>query len=422
MITKVKNIANTEDKKRLLGNFVSLSVLQVFTYILPLITFPYLVKVLGVEKFGLVAFATSFISFFNILVDYGFNLSATREIAVNRVDKDKITEIYSSVITIKLILIVISLMILSIIVYSFDKFKTHEMLYFIAFIIVIGQALFPVWYFQGMEKMKYIIMVNIASKVMFTIAIFVFVHKESDYLLVPLLTGLGSLVGSIYALYIVRKQFNQKFKYQSLTTLKKYFKDSSQFFLSRVSVSVYTSANTFVLGFFTNNTMIGYYAIAEKIYQALQGVYSPIIQTIYPYLSSTKNYYAYKKLFQIVVSINLLVVIFILSLHVSILDIIFNVKSIEINNVLSILIMSSILHIPAILLGYPLLAAFGFPKYANLTVVQSSLVHIVGLGWLAITNNINIYSVSIMVVLTEATVFLTRFYYAKKMKLIFKGV
>ena len=92
MIKKIKNIVNTEYKKRLLGNFFSLSVLQVFTYILPLITFPYLVKVLGVDKFGLVMFAQAFLMFFNILTDYGFDLSATREVSIHRDNKEKLTE------------------------------------------------------------------------------------------------------------------------------------------------------------------------------------------------------------------------------------------------------------------------------------------------------------------------------------------
>ena len=113
MINKIKNMVNSEDKKRLASNFFSLSVLQVFTYVLPLLTLPYLVRVLGVETFGLVAFATAFITFFNILVDYGFNLSATREVSIHRENKDKITEIYSSVLSIKFILIFVSLIILS---------------------------------------------------------------------------------------------------------------------------------------------------------------------------------------------------------------------------------------------------------------------------------------------------------------------
>lgn len=196
-----------------------------------------MVRVLGDETFGLVAFATAFIIFFNILVDYGFNLSATREVSIHRENKDKITEIYSSVLAIKFILIFVSLMILSFIVFTFEKFSCHKELYFITFLSVIGQALFPIWYFQGMEKMKYI---TIFSKVVFTIAIFIFVNEESDYLIVPLLNGLGILIGSLYALYIIKKDFNQ-----SIETIKLHFNDSSQFFLSRVSVSIYTSANAF---------------------------------------------------------------------------------------------------------------------------------------------------------------------------------
>ena len=177
MINKVKKTINSGENKRLLGNFFSLSILQIFSYVLPLLTLPYLVRILGVETFGLISFATAFIIFFNILVDYGFNLSATREISVHRENKKKTTEIYSSVLTIKFILIILSFIILSFIVFIFEKFNSHIELYFITFISVIGQAFFPIWYFQGMEKMRYITIINISSKVIFTMAIFIFVHK-----------------------------------------------------------------------------------------------------------------------------------------------------------------------------------------------------------------------------------------------------
>ncbi|MBE0515259.1 oligosaccharide flippase family protein [Sulfurimonas sp.] len=421
MITKIKSLTNSPDKKRLMSNFFSLSILQAFTYILPLLTLPYLVRVLGVELFGLVMFAQAFIMFFNILVDYGFNLSATREISIHRDNKEKITEIFSSVMMIKFILIGVSFVILSIIVVSFEKFSSHWELYCLTFLWVIGQAMFPIWYFQGLERMKYITIVNIISKLIFTIAIFIFIQEESDYILVPLLNGLGFMVGGVISLWIAYRQFNQKFKPQSIQTMMIHFKDSSQFFLSRVSVSIYTSANAFVLGLFTSNTMVGYYSIAEKLYQAMQGLYHPIVNTIYPYLAKSKNILFYYKLFIVIFIINIIGVMFVYLFSKEIIDILFNITDVEVNTILLILVTSSILHVPAILLGYPLLAAFGYPKYANLTVIQSSLVHLTGLGILSFFGMISIYSVAVMVLITETTVFFTRLHYSKKTGLILKG-
>lgn len=418
MINRIKNIANTEDKKRLLSNFFSLSVLQVFSYVLPLLTLPYLVRVLGVETFGLVSFATAFIAFFNIIVDYGFNLSATREVSIHRENKDKITEIYSSVLAIKFILIFVSLIILSFIVFTFEKFGSHSMLYFITFISVIGQALFPIWYFQGMERMKYITIINISSKVVFTIAIFVFVHEESDYLIVPLLTGLGALLGSLYSLYIIKKDFNQSFVWQNIETIKFYFKDSSHFFLSRVSVSIYTSANAFVLGLFTNNTVVGYYSIAEKLYIAMQSLYGPITQALYPYVAKEKNIKLFKKIFYGVVGLNILGVVFLYFFGEYIFTFLFTQEiGIESINIFNIFLIANLIVVPSILIGYPFLGALGFSNYANKSVINGSIVHLLGLTILILMDNITIYNVAFMIIITELLVLGLRTFWIKENKL-----
>jgi len=418
LITKIKNTVNTEDKKRLLSNFFSLSILQAFTYILPLLTLPYLVRVLGVDKFGLVMFAQSFIMFFAILVDYGFNLSATREIAIHRDNKEKLTEIFSSVMMIKFILIGVSFVILSIIVFSFEKFSSDWELYYLTFLWVIGQALFPIWYFQGQERMKYITIVNVASKLIFTIAIFIFIQNENDYILVPIVNGFGFIVGGILSLWIVNKNFNQKFELQSYQTMLVHFKDSSQFFLSRVSVSIYTSANAFVLGLFTDTTTVGYYSIAEKLYMAMQGFYAPITQTLYPYVAKERNIKLFKKIFYAVVSLNILGIVFLYFFGEYIFTLLFTQQiGGESIKVFNILLIANLIVVPSILIGYPFLGALGFARYANKSVINGSIIHLLGLTLLAITNTITIYNVALMIIITELVVLGLRTFWIKENKL-----
>lgn len=418
MLKKIKNKINTQEKKRLVSNFFSLSVLQVFTYILPLITLPYLVRVLGTEKFGLVMFAQAFIIFFHIFVDFGFSLSATREIAIHRDNKQKITEIFSAVMSIKVILIFISFIMLTLIVFFFDKFSNDWELYYLTFLWVIGQALFPIWYFQGIEKMKYITIVNIASRVIFTLLVFVVIQKESDYIYVPLVNGLGFIVGALISLWIVHKNFKQSFQFYNIEILKHYFLESAEFFWSRISLTLYTSSNAFVLGLFTNNTMVGYYSIAEKLYQAMQQIYQPIVQALYPYVAKHKNIKLFKKIFTLSVLVNILGIILLYFIGQYVFDLLFTTNIGEESlNVFYILLIAAMVVVPSILLGYPYLGALGYAKYANISVIYASIFHLLGLGALILSEQVTIYNVAFLVVATEVLVFLIRTYWIKRKKL-----
>ena len=268
-----------------MSNFFSLPVLQGANYILPLITLPYLVRVLGVEYFGLLAFATATVMYFQILTDYGFNLTATREISIHRDNKEKVIEIFSSVMTIKIILMFVSFFLLSILVFSFEKFSQDALVYFLTFGTVVGQVLFPVWFFQGMERMKYITYLNILSKVIFTIAIFVFVKEQSDFYLVPLLTSIGFLVAGIWSLYLIKKEFGVGFEVQTIDTIKHHLVEGWDIFVSMVFISMYRSSNIIILGLLTNNTIVGYYSIAEKVVKTLQTLQDVVGNTLFPYLS-----------------------------------------------------------------------------------------------------------------------------------------
>jgi len=281
----LRDFLNTPGKKRLMGNFLSLLFLQGANYIFPLITLPYLVRVLGPEKFGLIAFAQAFIRYFIILTDYGFTLSATKEISIYRDNKEKISKIFNSVIMIRIGFMLISFFILSFLVFTIPKFRVDWLIYFFTFGMVLGNVLFPVWFFQGMERMKYITSLNITAKLIFTTSIFIFIRKMQDYIYVPLISSLGSIIAGMLSLWIVYNNFKVNFTLPDFREIKYQLKEGWHIFISTVAISLYTTSNTFILGLFTNNTIVGYYSAAEKIIKASYGLLTPVSQTAYPYIS-----------------------------------------------------------------------------------------------------------------------------------------
>lgn len=289
MFSIVKRMLNKAEYKKILENIVSLTGLQFASYILPLITLPYLTYVLGPDRFGLTQYAISLITYFQMFTDYGFNLSATRELAIVREDKGKVSEIFNTVMFIKIILTVVSFIVLWAIVSFIPKFSADREVYLLTFGIVVGYVLFPTWLFQGMEYMKYTSILNIIGKVLFTVFIFVFIHQTSDYLLVPIINSFGYIVVGILGIYISLTKFDIKVSLPSIKSIKYHLREGWHVFLSTIAINMYTTTNTFLLGLLTNNTLVGYYSIAEKIINAVNGLFSPISQALYPYISRSVN-------------------------------------------------------------------------------------------------------------------------------------
>lgn len=272
-------------KRVLISNFSWLTGLQIARFILPLITFPYLVRVLGVEKYGLISFASAFVGYFLVLTEYGFKYSATKNISIHRNEPKAVSEIFCSTMIIKFSLCLVSILLLTIIVFSFSKFTLNWEIYFISFGVVVGDLLFPVWFFQGMEKMKYISLLSILSRLIFTVSIFILVRGEEDYLIVPMLTCLSIITSGIISQVIIWKYFNVKIIFPSKESILKELTDGFHLFLSRISVNIYTISNPFLLGLLTNNTMVGYYSAGEKIVKATMIPFSVLSQTIYPHMN-----------------------------------------------------------------------------------------------------------------------------------------
>jgi PST family polysaccharide transporter len=270
LIKQTYKMAQPHERAVVMNNVITLSVLQVITYLLPIIIIPYLFRVLGPEKFGLLAFAQAFVQYFMILTDYGFSISATKEISLCRNEHAKVCKAFSSVMIVKVALALSSLLILGIIVYFIPKFRNDWMVYILSFGTVLGSTLFPVWFFQGTEKMHYITNLNIIGGIIFALFIFIFVRKPQDYLLVPLVNSSVFLITGLLGQYIVLRRFRVSFKFEGYKNVHQQLRAGWDIFISIAAINAYTTTRVFILGLLTNNNITGFYSIAEKIANACQ--------------------------------------------------------------------------------------------------------------------------------------------------------
>ena len=270
LIKKTYHMAGPQEGKVVMKNVAFLSGLQAITYFLPIIVLPYLFRVLGPERFGLIAFAQAFTQYFMILTDYGFSVSATKEISLARDEHAKVCNIFSAVMTVKLALALMSLAILGVIVYFIPKFREEWLVYIFSFGAVGGNTLFPVWFFQGTEKMKYIAKLNILGEILYVAFIFLFVKGTADYLMVPLITSSVGLTTGLLGQYIVFRKFTVPFRFPGRTSIRQQLRAGWNVFISVVAINAYTNTRIFAVGLLTNNTTTGFYSIAERIANVAQ--------------------------------------------------------------------------------------------------------------------------------------------------------
>jgi PST family polysaccharide transporter len=276
--------------RRVVGNAASLISMQAAGFILPLITVPYLLRVLGPEYFGIIAFSQAVMAYFVVLNDYGFNLSATRELAICRDERRLKSELYFSVMAIKVALCMISLLTLCALVRYVPRFHVHSAVFYASFLIVIGNMLFPAWFFQGIEKLYWISVVNLIANVAFTLAIFLFVHTSSNFVLAAVIQSSGKLLAGILGVIILFASEDMELCRPTFAQMRHKLVDGWHLFLSQISVSLFLSSITVVLGFMRGMMEVGYFSAASRILNVGQAVMSAIGQSMYPHVCSLASH------------------------------------------------------------------------------------------------------------------------------------
>jgi len=273
-------------RKRLLENIFSLGALQAANYVLPLLILPYLAHVLGVEHLGLLAFAVALMQIFVVLTDYGFNLSASREASIRRDEPEALIKLFAAVTTLRLLFMMTGFIVLLGLINLVPKFEEHAWLFIASYVLVVGNAIFPLWLFQGLERLKIASLVQIASKLVSLSLVFLLVKAPEDVEMAAFLQGAGSLLAALLITpWIPGLIAHLKPAIPSFQDLKHQLCQGWHIFISTASINFYTSSNTFILGLIASPTAVGIYHIAEKTIRAVQYLFTPVSQAVYPHVS-----------------------------------------------------------------------------------------------------------------------------------------
>lgn len=284
--SEIKNqIAASKEGRTVFANFGYLSLLQVAGYVFPLISMPYLARVIGADGFGKIAFASAIVVWIQTISDWGFNLTATRDVAQNRDNKELVSIIFSNVLWARSILTLLSGIILLLVVLLVPYLRENADIIFVTFLLVPGYILFPEWFFQAIEKMKYTTFFNLFLKLVFTVAVFVFIHKREDYLIQPLLTTIGYLLCGIGALYLIFKKWGYTLYKPQWTEIFETIRNSTDVFVNNLMPNLYNSFSVMLLGFFGGSTANGIYDGGNRFPSIFYQFQSVLSRVFYPFLS-----------------------------------------------------------------------------------------------------------------------------------------
>lgn len=284
--SRLRRAGKSKNGKTLLANFTSLTVLQVAGYVFPLVTLPYLARVIGVANFGKIAFASSVMIWFQTVVDWGFNYSATREVARKRNDREALSRILSTVLQAKAGLMVAAFGVLLALTWCIPAFSAERQLLVFTFLLIPGHIMFPDWFFQGMQKMKYLTLFNLAAKALFTLLVFVVVRDRGDYVYHPLLTAAGYLAAGLIALHVITRRWHIRLRPQPVRATAEAVRASTDIFVNQIVPNIYNSFSVILLGMLCGHVANGLFDAGRKIALILQQVLGNISRTFFPFLAN----------------------------------------------------------------------------------------------------------------------------------------
>lgn len=363
-------------------NIKNLFMVQVISYLVPLLQLPYLSRVLGIDVFGLYVFSYSLISFLLIITNFGFDVFLPQKIASQKIEGIELNKIFTQTLIVRSFLFFITLIFLGFLFFLNRDFKENPNVAWAVAFAVFCNTYSLLWLYQAKECIHMYAKVTLIAKIFSMSLIYIFVNSSDDVGFAIFCLGLGNLLGVVYSKYLAYKIFSIKIENIKLHTAFDVAKESFEFFISRLFVAFYAVAGGVILGVFsTSLAEVAYYGAAQQLYAA--GVYamSALSTPLAPYMARTKNFNVFFK----VLALSLVLVIcgslFGVFFGDNLIVLIFGEAMIPAKDILDIFMITIFFSVLGIHFGYPALQPLGKVAYANRSVVAAGFIQIFIVGF-----------------------------------------
>lgn len=404
---------------RFISNFSYLTIFEVVRIITPFLVYPFLVTRLGPDVFGLVVFAQTVVSYFNVIIDYGFNISAVQAIAKNSNCLDKLSSIVNTVYFIKAVLFALSFLLLLCFSLIFKVVGDNLLLFVLSMSFSFHETVIPIWFFQGVERMKNISIVSFVSKLIYVVLVFLFIRDSNDFLLVPIFNFVGSLAAAVLSVFILLRNFRVKmFMKIDFVLVRSMLKEGLPLFLSRISAVFNASFGKISIGVILGMDKVAIYDVAQKIVDLFKIPFSMLNQVIFPEVSRSLNMLLVKRMIRVVAVFSCIFVLGVFFLGHYFVDI---VGGGELSSAKSVLkCLSPVILFSGInfFLGNTVLIVKGFVRSFNISVMLGALFYVLGIGVLYYLDEFSLESVAILNTGAMLAILLYRWFVIEKYSLI----
>ena len=394
-------------------NVRALFAVQLLTYLLPLALVPFLTRKLGLESYGVVAAGIAFSQVLSVIVDFGFNLSATYSVATSQQQSKSVSQLYSSVAASK------ALIFLAVLAALLPLFLTgvvpqQHKAFFLAMILPVAlQVMQPMWLLHGLQRAGAVAMYTLISRGTFCASVLLLVRGPDDTLVVAGSNALGHLLAAVAATQTARR-LGYVLAWPTWRAVTDECRSAFPFFLSRVAVMMYTSGATLILAVASGPAEVARYAVAEQLFRGAQSLFASVPQALFPNMARDRDYEMFRKVLVMAVVGGAAGLVLGVLVGEELLSLIFGSEYVASFPVLVVFIATLSVVMPSTLLGYPLMGALGKLRVANNSVLLGGAIQAASFLVLLACGQMSALSVAVSILATEIIVLTYRIWHASR--------